>query len=455
MASVDGAKSSADAGVGLRLHQDEASALAVPAANGGRLHRCQRGNITTIVLFMGLVFYALTAMTWNTGLVASAKVEAQTAADSAAYTSAVWTSRAVNVIAATNMVALREAAGFGMALQMTGGSLITSYYWLKAIKKAMGYIKTIILAPIGIVMLIKIIIEIIAGVLMVFVEDAKYPWDWIKTLINAPTRLGAIIDYQEAVVASVPLAIQTDVAALETYYDCKISLYDGNSVPKPGADEATGIVAPLKAGDLLTGVVPVTLRFLNDALFQGDAWGKQEPIKSTMQTFGKSSSNYKKMLFFSTLGAVAVMGLVRGPYTLKTTTAILELGAYESGFEDYTVIAVAEKNNDNQGSKQYPRTPVNYMAPGLFSSDPLLPVAYAQAETTNGIEGLIGQLPVIGAISTVYPWKVWTQWGWQWEPRLTRSGQTPGVTLKESVFEATRVGAGVSAVGDLGDVLAH
>ncbi|MHC4786666.1 MAG: pilus assembly protein TadG-related protein, partial [Planctomycetota bacterium] len=93
------------------LADDDRGGFGLPTSlgtNAHRLHRCRRGNISILVLVMGLVFFALAAMVWNTGKVTSAKIEAQTAADSAAYASAVWTSRAMNITTGTNMLILRH-----------------------------------------------------------------------------------------------------------------------------------------------------------------------------------------------------------------------------------------------------------------------------------------------------------------------------------------------------------
>jgi hypothetical protein len=88
------------------------------------------------------------------------------------------------------------------------------------------------------------------------------------------------------------------------------------------------------------------------------------------------------------------------------------------GWREYTVIAAARKRPDNSSSQQPPRKPLGFMAPGIFSTE-ANPVAYAQAETFNGMDG---HLPWKVA---PYPWRVWTTYGWQWAPRLTHGEFLP------------------------------
>ena len=80
-----------------------------------------------------------------------------------------------------------------------------------------------------------------------------------------------------------------------------------------------------------------------------------------------------------------------------------------------------------------------FMAGGLFK-EPVQPVAYAQAEIFNGIDGLFMQY-------IHFPYRVWTTWGWHWEPRLTHGSFVPS--------RAGDVLRGRLNAGDMGDVAMH
>ena len=250
---------------------DESAGFAVPAATreGARLHRCQRGNVSLLVLFMGLVFYAVIAMTWNTGEVTAAKIETQTAADSAAYTSAVWTSRAVNVVAATNQLALRDASALGVAVAVgIEGIWILAweiYYFAQYIAplfSGLPWTAPALAAQLA-----------IWGADMAqfvrFIVETGWPVLPIIDAILLGIHLDTLMAYQSEWIRVLPGLIGDQHLLVEAYYDCDVRLLRG--------DGSTSIEAPLHAGTPLTCLVPFFARYLYDALAKGSWYDDPHP----------------------------------------------------------------------------------------------------------------------------------------------------------------------------------
>ncbi len=121
--------------------------LAVARATTRRLHRDRRGNITVLFLFLGLIFYCSLAMIWNTGTTAAAKIEVQTAADAAAYSSAVWTSRAINLTTGTNMMILRNATANVWALGAVGAFVAVPIGWAIFLARQLPKCAALVVGP--------------------------------------------------------------------------------------------------------------------------------------------------------------------------------------------------------------------------------------------------------------------------------------------------------------------
>ena len=82
--------------------------VARPFQQVARLHRCQRGNVTLLYLLFAIFLFVILALVWNTGRASTAALHAQMAADTSAYSAAVFTSRAVNIITGANMLILQN-----------------------------------------------------------------------------------------------------------------------------------------------------------------------------------------------------------------------------------------------------------------------------------------------------------------------------------------------------------
>ncbi len=423
----------------LTLWRDDRAGVRFPAGAahaGARMHRCQRGNISLLVLFMGLVFYALAAMAWNTGEVTTAKIEAQTAADSAAYSSAVWTSRAINVVAATNAIALRDASALGVA-----AAVIFEGIWVIGWDIFYFVSKVVPLFP-GLPWSAPAIAALLAPLAQDliqfgrFVSATGWPVDPVADIIKLGKHLNEIMRYQGEWIAVLPGLIATQTAEIENYFDCDIKLLRGD-----GLDQ---IAPPLHPGSPVTCVVPITARFAYDSLM-AESWYQDDILK--LIVIGKGKTGW---LIGSALGYIgSVLGLGFSHHVLSSQPwySPLEFGPYGTGFTtgpetwaQFTVVASAQKRTSNVASGQLPRFPLRFMAPGIFDDQgPLQPVAYAQAETYNGIDGLISTVEVLGVrplqlVFSIYPWRVWTDWGWQWQPRLTHGSLVP-----RELFQGTLV----------------
>ncbi len=383
---------------------------------------------------MGLVFYALAAMTWNTGELTSAKIEAQSAADAAAYSSAVWTSRAINMVTATNQLALRDASAAGVAVAVlfegTWVLIMQTYYFASKIAPHLAGLP----ATLPIIAPLLVLYTADLALWLTFIAKTGWPIMPILDLAELIVHLVHIRQYQADWIAELPGLIAAQEAELEAYYDCDIQLTLGNG--------STSISPPLHPGTQLTCVVPFTARFVYDALADG-SWRKDVVLDHML--ISESDWGWAIGSLLGYVGGLTGLGFTHHVLSSQPQYLPLELGPYGWGvtsdpatWADFTVLASARKRANNQQSRQLPQYPLRFMAPGLFGeSDNLRPVAYAQAETFNGIEGLFfgADIPGVNLLKPVlsaYPWRVWTDWGWQWQPRLTH-----GSLVHPGVFQGT------------------
>jgi len=135
-------------------------------------------------------------------------------------------------------------------------------------------------------------------------------------------------------------------------------------------------------------------------------------------------------------------------YVLTTQFGPLEFGPTSlADRRDFTVVATAIEANASNGFR---------VMPGLFNN-PIMPndevIAYAQAETYNGIDGRLSQI----GFSIPYPFRVWTTYGWQWQPRLTRGDQLGAALGGDSTLRGifSRIGVLGSDESELSDVALH
>lgn len=213
---------------------------------------------------------------------------------------------------------------------------------------------------------------------------------------------------------------------------------------------------------LRPAIMPYGLRFLYEVYGVG-SWVEDEAVKPDGKvTLNKGKPDEKEIpglnsqfLTSKAYDYIAVFSLFMGYLhiidkhsTIKNSQLFLEFGPFatlpdtvdpldfisEFGQPDwrpYTVVAVA-RDRGEPTTPTAPRLPAfRYLARGLFGDEePTRTVAYAQAETFNGIDGFLDTFNVGGSgllamMYSIYPWRVWTTWGMQWQPRLTHGDLIP------------------------------
>jgi len=224
-----------------------------------------------------------------------------------------------------------------------------------------------------------------------------------------PNRIREIHRFQEAVVRATPNAIAAQERNLENFYGVDIRL------TVPGRSDGF-VTPPLKKGNFLSTALVVAGRF-----FTRDSNWPSEGNFGSFNSVGKA-----KTLWNGTAGiTIALMAAVHGSrnYVLTSQSGPLEYGPSNlTRRREFSVVATAVERNASAGK---------LVMPAIFSS-PISPqdqiIAYAQAETYNGIDGRLSQL----GVPIPYPFRVWTTWGWQWQPRLTRGDQFRSAFLGDS-----------------------
>lgn len=421
-----------------RLYRDERSGFAghsVAARRIVRLHRQRRGNVSLIFIFLGLLFYCGAALVWNTGMTIAARMYVQTVADTAAYSSAVWTTRAVNNVTGTNMLVARNASGFAISMDVISTSVAIPIWWAEWADKMSEECDALLLIPppVG-EALAEACYDYIAAVLLEeFVHYLKFITKALPSalegLVRFPPRIYELGEYERAWVEATPGAIKEQVEKIRDYYDPVETMFGlaGEKkleihLTRPTTDRGE-IKPPLVPGNVAS-ILPVTvIRFFRDS---GGACTDEEIGWPCDEDFKKIKKGRAVESWWagSLLAVPAAAGIAGGNhYILPTTTlAFLERAPDDlDDWRDFTVVATAKLERATRG---------RLMAPGVFT-DPIAPddtvIAYAQAETYNGISGRIhrgiSELPGIKDVIEAYPFRVWTTWGWQWQPRLARGDQ--------------------------------
>jgi hypothetical protein len=241
---------------------------------------------------------------------------------------------------------------------------------------------------------------------------------------NVYGRITELYRYQKAFVDAVPHAIEQQRQALEDYYDCEIALVRGDGTGL-NADGTCAIAPPLKRGNPLTISIPFLARSYwelignkPDPKGKGGSWYHQKPLK--FMFVGQGQVWWTRGVVASMAIHLAALGWFHHVPTTQVGPA--EFSPHNplfGGWEEFSVVAVARKRPDNSTSMQPPRRPLELMAPGVFAAA-VNPVAYAQAEAFNGMDGH----PWLRMIM-IHPWRVWTTYGWQWQPRLAHGAFFP------------------------------
>ena len=105
-------------------------------------------------------------------------------------------------------------------------------------------------------------------------------------------------------------------------------------------------------------------------------------------------------------------------YTLSTQAGPFEKAPSSlEDWEKFSVVATALSEHISEKQR---------IASGMFKyafAPDDVNIAYAQAETYNGPSEALSKIPGLGAIANFIPFRVWTFFGFEWQPRLTLGDQ--------------------------------
>ena len=415
------------------LHRSEQSGsqlVPLTALSIRRVHRNDRGNITVLFIMLGLLFYAGAAMVWNTGHTTSAQTHVQVAADTSAYSAAVWMSRGVNSITGANMLITRNASADVIAFGVIWTTIMVPINWAKFIDDT-GKACTVAYA-------------ICAGVAAAYVAAVELP-PYLNFVSKAlPTalqtfpartfqnRIRDLYNYQRGWVDAIPTTIEKQRDHFEKYYKSTIRY------TQPGRSDGK-VHLPVEQGTMLSLMAPLALRFY----LMDNKWPKDSGFKQIKE--GKAVREWNTSTGLWLLVSIVMYGSQH--HVLTTQNTILEFGPDSlSSRQNFSVLATVAEAKASQGI---------LMMPGIFRH-PISPqdtvIGLAQAETYSGISERVTLL-----FNVPYPFRVWTTWGWQWQPRLTRLDQLQNAMQGDSTMRnhLNKIGVGSSSYGDFNDMVRH
>jgi hypothetical protein len=276
-------------------------------------------------------------------------------------------------------------------------------------------------------------------------------------------RIDELYKFQEDLIDATGKAINEQRLALEDYYDCDIRLVGWDRSGRAVANDK--ITPPLKKGRRWSFAVPVGARTIWDT--SPNPLHETWPMSRTKEFYRMYLPGWiwplqvRQIWTFSALAEYGILlfsDRAGKHHVLTTQWGIFEFGPLDlDEWKPFTIVAVARKRSDNTKSGQPPARPLDLMAPGLFRNS-IVPMAYGQAETFHGIDGHVAKaagawapLRYLGA----YPFRMWTTWGWQWQPRLNRGDQLRNAIKDDTDLRNWLQPAGVSAPGDVDDLMLH
>lgn len=378
----------------VHLIRDERAAGAGPALvirALRRMHRRSRASVNIFFLIVMIVLYACAAMVFNTGYVIAGRLQAQNTADSAAYTAAMWNSRCMNVVTATNMLILRNAAAHVAATGALAVGSTVPAIWSARINAA--------LTP----------DERAARIAQ---RALEFPY-WQRFMAERfPTAAAAVADqrflrridelyaFQRQWIEETPNLIEQERVKLEQYHGMRIRL----TRPIDGA----GRVRP----PLVPGTPASFTRVLALRMLHSDGNLPQDAEFSMWSQLGNAQGIWAGAIASATVSVSISQGFKH--HVLTTQVGAVEGGPSTVALRaPFSVFATVQNSNVSS---------LGLMAPGIFRW-PINPLdsclAYAQSETYNSLDE---RLRMIG-FNTPWPFRVWSDWGWTWQPRLALGDQ--------------------------------
>ena len=465
-----------------------------------RFHHNERGNVTVIMMGLVLLFYGLTSSVINTGTVVSEKIQLQTAADTAAYASALHLSRETNLVTAANIAITLNASAQGVNAAVFLGWPIGVGQLAAHIAKAGQYISeaskaiaSLFGAPYGIALmawavpyLLESVFELLdvvfwgMGDLEWFQSQLPEFFNTMGTSNGLSGRINDLHEFQDSVVRETPDIIDRQRAFLEEFYRCEIVIAQAGQGPLPNAlshavepdNQILGISVPLSVSyygspipfvEALEGMVKQpdyeeieadfdAYKNMNDRPRQRFAFSGQE-----QEVFGQG------LKAFGYTWAWLWNGITRQRhYVLKTNFAagLLEENPGMSDNEreahydqNRSFIVTAYRDGGSSSAfwlsgpaKGTPGLGTGVFFEGVNENDRM--IAYAEAEMYNAVAETIRGLPG-GTIIMGYPWQVWSTMGMNWQPRLTPQTGLRRAVQSNSTMRDVWERAGVEA-GDFG-----
>ena len=405
-----------------------------------RLHRAQGGNVTILFMFFAYVFYAAGALVYNTGHAIEARNHTQMAADTAAYSAAMWQARTINQIVGTNMIILRMTTGLSVAWANLLGpifNLVRGFggAWMGACPPTCPFC----LPPFQCCFYWEIFCTI-AWLL-------QYIGDFITMITNFPGDISDLFAYQQAMIAACPTMIEADRALIESYYGVTLRLTrpdtaGGGGTGQGGNWGAGQIDPPLQQATGAIGFGPMTMPLALRAAVVNERGTRNG---ADVQCTSGCANGPQNWIAGQVIGLIIAQAIVNNRFHILTSSgALLESGpTSNSDWSPFTVVATAIEDNASEGF---------LMAEGLFD-DPISPndsvIAYAQGEVFNSFSERLsfggggGVASVLNALGGILHFRQWSPLGMNWEPRLTRgsssSGGAPGWQFRQALQNDTQL----------------
>lgn len=357
-----------------------------------RLHEDERGVVLAVFLFVSIVLAILIALMWNTSRLISAKTNAQSAADSAALAAATWNARAVNLATGSNMLVLRNASALVSAIAIKAVADGVPQEWDNARDRAASCAP----APLNQACIDAIEAQILpeAGPYAAFC--ARYLEEAEAALADNrfPNRIRELHALTRGFVEAVPDTAQDQMTQIADFYGVLIV----GAVP--GRTDGR-IVPPLRTGDAASFENMLRLRRrLTDNLLSRDAdFGSFDAVGRARRIY-QDAEEAAIILIAATLG--------NQHYVLSTQTGIDELGPATAARDDYSVFVTASQFGVTQSGFLFEYF-FDYPVNGADAA-----ICCAQAEIYNGFDERFAAR----GFRANWPFRVWTEWGWNWQPRL-------------------------------------
>lgn len=360
-----------------------------------RLDRDERGLVVVLFVLVAVIFALLIALNWNTGRMVTARLRTQAAADQGALAAATWQSRTLNMVTATNMLILRNASALVSARASMAVANGVREEWQAALD-ACGD------APSG-----PCAQDILNRVLRnPDNEIGPYTQFLAQTVQHANValengvftrRIEDLFEFQERLIESLPEVIEDQRQAIEEFHGLELVL------AVPGRTDGL-IVPPLRRGDAQSFERMLRLRRqLNDN------WLPDAARFDRFSAIGRARQIWLDAEETAILQVVAEYG--DHHHVLVTQDGAEEFSPSESGRGPFSVFATAVLPDVREE---------DFLFTGFFDYE-VSPgdtvTASAQAETFNGYD----ERYAIRNVDPAWPFRVWTLWGWNWQPRLART----------------------------------